>query len=64
MENRNASKDTFDGIKSMVVEFLKKYFNAMPDKENEEETIRGISAGVSLKARPYGFLFSPYSLLH
>lgn len=49
MENRNASKDTFDGIKSMVVEFLKKYFNAMPDKENEEETIRGISAGVSFK---------------
>lgn len=26
---------------------LKKYFNAMPDKENEADTIRAISAGVS-----------------
>ena len=26
---------------------LKKYFNAMPDKENEEDTIKNISAGVS-----------------
>ena len=26
---------------------LKKYFNAMPDKENEEEIVKSISAGVS-----------------
>ena len=30
-----------------IMAFLKKYFNAMPDKEDEENTIKAISNGVS-----------------
>lgn len=30
-----------------VLAILKKYFNAMPDKEDEENTIKAISNGVS-----------------
>ena len=32
---------------SAAMQLLKTYFNAMPDKENEEDTIRNINAGVS-----------------
>lgn len=49
MENHSTSKEMFNKGKNIAVEFLKKYFNAMPDKEDEEATIRNISAGVSFK---------------
>ena len=47
MEQKNTTNDILKKIRLTAVEILKKYFNAMPDKENEEDTIKSISAGVS-----------------
>ena len=47
MKEQNSIKELFTDAASAAMSILKKYFNAMPDKENEEETIRSISAGVS-----------------
>ena len=47
MDYNNTTTNFMENAKRAAVSFLKKYFNAMPDKENEEETIRSISAGVS-----------------
>ena len=47
MGNSNGKTESIYQARQMAASFLKKYFNAMPDKENEEDTIRSISAGVS-----------------
>ena len=47
MEQKNTTNDILKKIRLTAVEILKKYFNAMPDKENEEDTIKSISSGVS-----------------
>ena len=47
MGNNNGKTESIYQARQMAASFLKKYFNAMPDKENEEDTIRSISAGVS-----------------
>lgn len=47
MEQKNTTNDILKKTRLTAVEILKKYFNAMPDKENEEDTIKSISAGVS-----------------
>ena len=47
MEQKNTTNDILKKIRLTAVEILKKYFNAMPDKENEEDTIKRISDRVS-----------------
>ena len=47
MEKPNTENYLAKNVWNTFVAVLKKYFNAMPDKENEEDVIRNISAGVS-----------------
>jgi len=49
MENKNTVREAAGNAMRSAAELLKKYFNAMPDKEDEQETIRSISAGVSFR---------------
>lgn len=44
---KKLSQLTLKDIWSLLSDILRKYFNIMPDKENEEDTIKNISAGVS-----------------
>lgn len=44
---KELNQTTLKDIWSSATSILKKYFNVMPDKENEDDTIKSISAGVS-----------------
>lgn len=44
---KELNQTTLKDIWSSATSVLKKYFNVMPDKENEDDTIKNISAGVS-----------------
>lgn len=47
MEHDEKMTPQVKGAIRTILQTLKRYFNAMPDKENEEDTIKNISAGVS-----------------
>ena len=47
MKQPTNGNPTLEKAIDFLTQTLKKYFNAMPDKENEEDTIKNISAGVS-----------------
>lgn len=47
MKQPTNESQTLEKAMTVLTQTLKKYFNAMPDKENEEDTIKSISAGVS-----------------
>ena len=47
MEHQIKGNQLLNKAMTAAAQTLKKYFNAMPDKENEEEIIKSISAGVS-----------------
>ncbi len=47
MEHQIKGNQLLNKAMTAAAQTLKKYFNAMPDKENEEEIVKSISAGVS-----------------
>lgn len=56
---KKLSQVTLKDIWSLLSDILRKYFNIMPDKENEDDTIKNISAGVSFHgATLWGLVFA------